>query len=179
MTHRKNGFWNFWCSLVPGCGQMYQGFLKRGVSIMSIFFGIIFLTYFFRMDAIALALPVVWAFAFFDSMHCNSLTLEERMLKKDDFFAIGDYKVSWSFFRKYRTRFAYGMIAIAGYALIVNFVDVLEQIGFFHFRWGGTYYVRYYVPRFAISALVIAWGISIILGKKKMLDESTETLDEE
>ena len=179
MTHKKNGFFNFWCSLVPGCGQMYQGFLRRGLSIMTIFFGVIFVMYFFRMDAIGLGLPVIWAYGFFDSIHCNSLTDEERSVKKDAFLALGDQMISLDFLRKYRTRFAYGMIAVAGYALVINMFSILEDVGFFRVTWEWTYYIRYYLPRFAVSALVIAWGISIILGKKKVLDQSAETVGEE
>ena len=47
---RKNGFWNLCFSLIPGAGQMYQGFLKRGVSIMALFFGWLMLCAFFAVE---------------------------------------------------------------------------------------------------------------------------------
>ena len=34
MTRKKNGFWTFVCSLVPGAGEMYMGFFKQGLSLM-------------------------------------------------------------------------------------------------------------------------------------------------
>ena len=31
--NRKHGLLLFLCALVPGCGQMYQGYMKRGISL--------------------------------------------------------------------------------------------------------------------------------------------------
>ena len=30
----KNGFLTFCCAFVPGAGQMYQGYMKRGLSLI-------------------------------------------------------------------------------------------------------------------------------------------------
>ena len=32
-----NGFWLFVSSCLPGCGQMYQGYMKRGASLLVLF----------------------------------------------------------------------------------------------------------------------------------------------
>lgn len=34
MIKKKNGFIAFICSLIPGAGEMYLGFMKEGLSIM-------------------------------------------------------------------------------------------------------------------------------------------------
>ena len=39
MTRKKRGFWTFIFSLIPGAGEMYLGFMKRGVSTMLVFLG--------------------------------------------------------------------------------------------------------------------------------------------
>ena len=49
MTHRRSKFWNFFISFMPGAGQMYQGFLKRGTSLMSMFFAEIFIRPYFSV----------------------------------------------------------------------------------------------------------------------------------
>lgn len=47
MTHR-NGFLLFISSCLSGCGQMYQGYMKRGLSLLLAFCLILFAsTYFF------------------------------------------------------------------------------------------------------------------------------------
>ena len=38
MTKKKSKFFTFCCSLIPGAGEMYLGFLKQGISIMTTFF---------------------------------------------------------------------------------------------------------------------------------------------
>ncbi|MDE7051315.1 MAG: hypothetical protein K2O92_00170, partial [Lachnospiraceae bacterium] len=77
MQHKRNQFFNFFISCVPGAGQMYQGFLKRGTSLMTIFFVEIFLAGIVNIDWILLGLPVIWSYSFFDSMNTNSLSDEE------------------------------------------------------------------------------------------------------
>ena len=39
--NRKHGFLLFLCTLFPGCGQMYQGYMKRGISLTFGFFAIL------------------------------------------------------------------------------------------------------------------------------------------
>ena len=41
MIMQKKGFLLFLCSLIPGAGELYMGFKKRGVSMMAIFWGIV------------------------------------------------------------------------------------------------------------------------------------------
>ncbi|MDE6615889.1 MAG: hypothetical protein K2K35_04930, partial [Lachnospiraceae bacterium] len=77
MQHKRNQFFNFFISCVPGAGQMYQGFLKRGTSLMTIFFIEIFLAGIVNIDWLLLGLPVIWSYSFFDSMNTNSLSDEE------------------------------------------------------------------------------------------------------
>ena len=38
MSRKKSKGWTFICSLLPGAGEMYMGFMKQGVSIMGLFF---------------------------------------------------------------------------------------------------------------------------------------------
>lgn len=37
MPKQKRGFLLFICSLIPGAGEMYLGFFKQGISIMTLF----------------------------------------------------------------------------------------------------------------------------------------------
>ena len=40
IRNKKNGFWTFCFSLLPGAGEMYLGFMKMGISLMAIFFAL-------------------------------------------------------------------------------------------------------------------------------------------
>ena len=54
MTKKRNGFLRFCCSLLPGAGEMYMGFMKMGLSLMSMFFGIIVAASIFPMPPLFL-----------------------------------------------------------------------------------------------------------------------------
>ena len=41
MQKQKKGFLLFISSLIPGAGEMYMGFFKQGISIMTLFWAII------------------------------------------------------------------------------------------------------------------------------------------
>ena len=47
MTKKKSGFWTFVFSLLPGAAEMYMGFMKMGISLMGLFFGLFIIGGFF------------------------------------------------------------------------------------------------------------------------------------
>ena len=72
MTHR-NGFLLFISSCLSGCGQMYQGYMKRGLSLLLAFCLILFASTYFFLGALALFLPVsLAALCLFDSYALRS-----------------------------------------------------------------------------------------------------------
>ena len=70
--NRKHGFLLFLCTLFPGCGQMYQGYMKRGISLTFGFFAILAAAGFLSIAPLAFFLPVVWLYAFFDSYNLRA-----------------------------------------------------------------------------------------------------------
>lgn len=59
----KHGLLFFITSCLSGCGQMYQGYMKRGLSLL-LFFVILAVSGFLGLAALAFFLPVVWLYAF-------------------------------------------------------------------------------------------------------------------
>ena len=55
---RKSGFLLFWFSLLPGAGEMYLGFMRQGLSLMGLFWGIIALTAWLELGPFLLILPI-------------------------------------------------------------------------------------------------------------------------
>ena len=41
MQKQKRGFLLFICSLIPGAGEMYMGFFKQGISIMTLIWALV------------------------------------------------------------------------------------------------------------------------------------------
>jgi TM2 domain-containing membrane protein YozV len=69
VRYKKSRFWIFVFSLFPGAGQMYLGFMRRGVSLMGLFFLVIFLSSWLSIGPLMYLLPVLWFFAFFDGIN--------------------------------------------------------------------------------------------------------------
>lgn len=55
----KHGLLFFITSCLSGCGQMYQGYMKRGLSLLLLFFVILAVSGFLGLAALAFFLPVV------------------------------------------------------------------------------------------------------------------------
>ena len=85
MTKKKNGFLTLCFSFVPGAGEMYMGFMKQGVSIMSVFWMLIFLAVFLNFGAVLFILPILWCYSFFNVHNLRGLSDEEFYEVEDDY----------------------------------------------------------------------------------------------
>ena len=56
---RKHGLLLFIASCIPGCGEMYQGYMKRGISILTVFYGLLTIAIFLEVGALAVLLPPI------------------------------------------------------------------------------------------------------------------------
>lgn len=73
---RKSRILTFLFALWPGAGQMYLGYMKRGVSLMGIFCLLISITGFLNLSFLFFLLPVIWFYAFFDTLNLRSMSYE-------------------------------------------------------------------------------------------------------
>lgn len=66
--YRNNGFLNFIFACIPGVGYMYNGLLKKGVEILTIFIAApILLDLFMLGDLIPLVIVPLWFYSFFST----------------------------------------------------------------------------------------------------------------
>lgn len=168
MTKQKKGFWVFIFSLIPGAGEMYMGFRKQGISIMTIFWGIIAFAGVFSFGIPLVALPIVWFYSFFNVHNLKSLTEEEFYSLEDDYAVrperiIGDKDV---FFKKYRTYIAIGIIGMGALALWRNIPVTLQYLvpGFLQPIFD---YVVYVVPNILFAIAMIGGGIYLAAKKER------------
>lgn len=171
MAHKKNGFLNFCFSLVPGAGQMYQGFIKRGASIMTLFFGWLCVSAYIGVDELLFFLPVIWFFGFFDALHRNSLSDAEREQLKDGFLLIHEEEFDKMTLRKFRIPAAVLLIFIGIYELLRMFVHLLIERGFLFWDSAIVGLVYDEFPKMVFSLVIIMVGVYLISGKKKSMDD--------
>ena len=64
---RINGFFLFCCACVPGAGQMYLGYMKRGLCLISLFCLDVMAC--MMLPFLGVFMPVIWMYSFFDSFN--------------------------------------------------------------------------------------------------------------
>ncbi len=183
MTRKKNKFFTFVFATVFGAGQMYMGFMKQGLSIMTATVAIIAFGGWSGIGIVFLALPVLWFYAFFDAM--NKMTMPDDVFEKLEdqyiFLPNADYKQLKSLIIKYEKGIAIIFILIGGSVLgeymLESIADMAAVTGLprladfaSRLRWNGS--------RLLFSFVIIVIGIRMIMGKKKAL-ELEENRDEE
>ena len=120
---RKSKILTFLFAMFPGAGQMYLGYMKRGVYLMTAFWLIVVLMGFLGMSFLAFFLPVIWFYAFFDTLNLRSMSYE--YLPHDDFLFHLDSALGINVVNFFRHRHLLGgilLIALGVYILLHTFV---------------------------------------------------------
>ena len=172
MRHERSGFWAFIWSLVPGCAEMYFGLMKQGVSIMSMFFGVIALAAFLQLEPLMFLVFIIWFYGFFHARNLVRLSPEERAELEDSYIIVGEENP----FGTLRIRDG-AMARLAAAALIfIGAYLILDTLGS-RLAWAMPDPLRRVlqialdsVPRIVVGAGIIWAGVHMIRGKKKELD---------
>ena len=85
MTRKKNSFWRLCFSFLPGAGEMYMGFMKMGISTMSLFMAVFFIAVTLEFGALMIVGLVIWFYSFFHVHNLASLPDEEFYSIEDDY----------------------------------------------------------------------------------------------
>ena len=165
----KNGFLLFIASCLSGCGQMYQGYMKRGVSLLLAFALVFFISSNFFLGALVLfLLPVIWLYAFFDSYSLRA-QLAAGTAPEDGFlFGLSDMDSQRlnALLKKRHSLIGWVLVAVGAYML---YDMLMGQLSGLFFGWFGEWLyslLRYGVPRLVITVLVILLGLWFLRGPR-------------
>ena len=167
---RKHGFLLFLTSCIPGCGEMYQGYMKRGMSILTIFCGIFALAVLLEIGALAVLMLPVWLFSFFDSYNLRAQTEADATPADAYLFCLSDMdsRRMNDLLRKRHSLVGWVLVVLGVYILFDTFVGRLMQL---LCEWMGQWWlydvVMRDVPRMVVTIFIIALGIWFIRGPKK------------
>ena len=172
MKKKKSKFWSFWLSFVPGCVEMYMGFLKRGLSMFALFVGIIAVATFLNIGELMFADVIVWVYAFFSARNLVHLEDSEIAILQDDYLfhveGMGDLGSKLA--GKYRSLVAVLFILFGSIMLLRVLINMLRGlIPGVILKWMQS--VSYYLPQLVIGVGIVALGMWMIRGKKQELLE--------
>ena len=166
----KHGLLLFVASCIPGCGEMYQGYMKRGVSILTAFCGIFALAVFLEIGALAVLMLPLWLFSFFDSYNLRSLLAQDAAPADAYLFGLSDVdsqRMS-NLLQKRHSLVGWVLVLLGVYILFDTFVGRLMKL---LCEWMGQWWlydvVMWDVPRMVVTIFIIALGIWFIRGPKK------------
>lgn len=168
MKIRRSKFLTVIFSLIPGAGHMFMGFMKRGVSLMSVFILLGALAAGLGIGFLGWIMPIIWFYSFFDCINLAWAPDEVFNAQTDDFMPTGDFyqKLKTWLLGKHRAVFGAVLVFIGIYLLIDNVIlrfDYGILNGLIHSIYGA-------IPRLIVAGVIIFIGVRLIMGKRKELD---------
>lgn len=156
---QKHGLLLFLATCIPGCGQMHQGYMKRGVSLLLAFCAVLALAIFLSLGELAIFLPLVWLYAFFDSYNLRSQIAQNIEAEDAYLFGLSDMDSAklHDLCRRRHSVIGWSLVALGAFLLyriaVGWLVDLLSPL----FDTRTLYWLLAYdVPRLLATVLVIA-----------------------
>ena len=170
MIKKRSRFWTIVFAMLPGAGHMFNGFMKRGVSIMGLFFVLWFAASWLGIGPLALLTPVVWFYAFFDCVNVRFQDDEDFYMQEDCYlFHIEGIRQVRLENPRLKLALGVGLIIVGVYALwnnvLMHFIYRLELL-----PEGIREALRqfnYAIPQIIVGVLIIWIGLELIKGKKR------------
>ena len=177
----KNGILTFLFAFCPGAGQMYQGYMKRGLSLISLFClsagaGML-------LDVLYVGMPIVYMYSFFDTFNLRA-QLGAGNAPADDYLV----HINWKdrrmeqFMMDSHKLLGWGLIALGG---LVAYKNILMRVlGDVMWRWGqnnaffrAVYLMLEQLPQIVVCVALIICGVWLVRGprgKKRKADPEDE-----
>lgn len=167
INSRKSRFLAFWCSLIPGAGEMYLGYFKTGFSVMGVFCSIVTFASLMNLGFLAFFLPVVWFYSFFHTHHLLTMWRAGEAMPEDCFFfnllsVVPKDRESW---KKYKKYVAVVLILLGLISLFNGVVDLSYNLLPESAYWALRNVVSM-LPRMIFGIGIVTLGIYMIQGKR-------------
>ena len=139
---RKHGLLLFIAACIPGCGEMYQGYMKRGISILTVFCAVFALAVFLEIGALAVLMIPLWLFSFFDSYNLRGQTDAQAEANLDAYlFGLSDMdsRRMSDLLQKRHSFLGWALVLLGVYLLFETAVGRLVTIGIIAL---GVWFIR-------------------------------------
>ena len=167
---KKNGILTFLFAFVPGAGQMYQGYMKRGLSLITLFFLCIMAG--MLLEPLVLTALIVWMYSFFDTFNLRAQFIAGTA-PADDYlvhFNTKDARLTL-FFRDSHKLVGWALIALGAMVAYQNII--MRVLGDVMWRWGqnsplfrAVYLMLDELPEVVVCVALIVCGLWLVRGPK-------------
>lgn len=179
---KKNGILTFLFASVPGAGQMYQGYMKRGLSLITLFFLCIMAG--MLLEPLVLTALIVWMYSFFDTFNLRAQFIAGTA-PADDYlvhFNTKDARLTL-FFRDSHKLVGWALIAFG--ALIAYENIIMNLLNDVLWRWGrdsvvfrAFYLVMDRLPDVVLCVALILCGAWLVRGPQKAGKKQAEAQED-
>ena len=186
MQKKKSRVWLFICSLIPGAGEMYLGFMKMGVSLMLGFAVLVMVTVITNFDVLAAFPAIMYAYCFFHANNLGTLSDEKFYAVRDRYLfgleSLSDMeKMQAKLSQRYR-KIAAAILIVIGVAMLWDriFSWLLEIFGHNNYYLSRIRYFMHYEFFRIVFAVAVIWiGCRLIRGKKaEYIEDDTAEREE-
>ena len=169
---KKNGILTLLFACIPGAGQMYQGYMKRGLSLITMFCLFIILGSTTGLDALVVGCIVVYMYSFFDTLNLRAQLAAEKAPEDD-------YLVHFNWHDARMTQFmgeshklvGWGLIALGAMVFYQNII--MRVLGDVMWRWGqnnpffrAIYLMLDSLPQIVVCVALVICGVWLVRGPK-------------
>ncbi len=173
---RKNKFFTFIFSLLPGAAEMYMGFMKNGFTLMILFFLSYIPVLFFSSFDFLMALGVViWFYGFFHARNYACMSDEEFEAMDDHYiWEEFDELKGMKFANKSVKKIIAVVLILLGVGQLWNYFSSAVYNLIPGEYWDSIYPVVSKIPQVVISVLLVVVGVAMIRGKKRELNQAPD-----
>lgn len=179
---KKNGILTFLFAFVPGAGQMYQGYMKRGLSLITLFF-LCIMAGMLLLEQLVLTALIVWMYSVFDTFNLRAQFIAGTA-PADDYlvhFNTKDARLTL-FFRDSHKLVGWALIALGAMVAYQNII--MRVLGDVMWRWGqnnpffrAVYLMLDELPEVVVCVALIVCGLWLVRGPKGKKAEEPEDED--
>ena len=167
----KNGILTFIFAFCPGAGQMYQGYMKRGLSLITMFCLSVVIGV-STLQVLTIGCAIVWMYSFFDTFNLRA-QIGAGTAPQDDYLV----HINWhdqrmeQFMLDSHKLLGWGLIALG--ALVAYQNILMNTLGDIVWRWGQSspffralYLMMDQLPEVVVCVALIVCGIWLVKGPR-------------
>lgn len=158
---KKNALLTFVFACIPGAGQMYYGYMLRGLSLISLFCGCLMVSLMIS-DALVLTAAIVWMYSFFDTYDIIRAAAAGEP-KKDGLLIVGDAENLKKVIPQNGKLLGWILIALGAWSLYdVLIKDWLGYLLYAVLEYEAAWRVLHDIPTLVVAVLLIMGGMWLL-----------------